>query len=245
MGVFVATNEAGKIGAAMMVQCLAGSVGLAWPPVAEFDEFADALVVASCEWLRDRGVKICQAFSVSRDVKLAALERNGFAHVTSLLSFRREIAEESPTTSLIFEPHVPPFTGEFRSVLLATHHQTDDCPELYQNRTEGELIAGFDEPPEETSWYLAKFSSELIGVLMLTTGDNEGEAELAYLGVVPGYRGRGFGRQLVAYARAVAAHRGARALTVSVDIRNSAALKLYARHGFVQTTRREVWLAHF
>lgn len=242
---FVAADEAGQVCAAMMVHCLAGSVGLAWPPAAKRDQFADDLVAASCEWLRDRGVKVCQAFAATRDDRqLAALERNGFAHVTSLLSFRREIAGESPPTALTFEPHRPPFTDEFRSVLLASHLETQDCPELYRNRNEDELIAGFDEPAEETSWHLARFSGEPIGVLMLTRGADEEEAELAYLGVVPRFRGQGLGRQLVSHARTVAALGRAKALTVSVDHRNSAALKLYAHHGFVQTMRREVWLAH-
>jgi mycothiol synthase len=246
LGVFVAVDGVGQIRAAMMVQFLAGAIGLAWPPAAEPDEFGDALVTTSCEWLRNRGVKVCQAFATAEEAKqLILLERNGFHHVTSLLSLRCEIAGDSAVPRLVFEPHLPPFTDEFRSVLLATHQETHDCPELYRNRTDEELIAGFDEPPDSTSWHLARLGGEPIGVLMLTRGVQDGEAELAYLGVLPRFRGRGLGRELVAFARALAAHRSAAALTVSVDSRNAAALKLYARHDFVQTSRREVWLAHF
>jgi mycothiol synthase len=36
-----------------------------------------------------------------------------------------------------------------------------------------------------------------------------------------------------------------RLLTVSVDARNEPAMKLYARHGFTEYDRREVWLACF
>jgi mycothiol synthase len=246
LGVFVAADAVGQIRAAMMVQSLAGAVGLTWPPVAESDEFENALVTASCEWLRDRGVKVCQAFATAEEVNdLIPLERNGFHRVTSLLSLRCKIAGESPVPALTFEAHSPTFTDEFRSVLLATHQETHDCPALYRNRTDEDLIAGFDEPLDSTSWHLARLAGEPIGVLMLTSGAQDGEAELAYLGVLPRFRGRGLGRELVAFARSVAAHRPALALTVSVDRRNAAALKVYAHHDFVQTSRREVWLAHF
>jgi mycothiol synthase len=246
LGVFVAADAVGQIRAAMMVQSFSGAIGLAWPPVAESNEFGDALVAATCEWLRNRGVKVCQAFATAEEAKqLIPLERNGFHHVTSLLSLRREITGESPVTALTFEAHSRPFTDEFRSVLLATHEETHDCPELYRNRTDEELMAGFDEPLDATSWHLARLAGEPIGVLMLTSGAQDGEADLAYLGVLPRFRGRGLGRELVAFSRAVAAHRSAVALTVSVDKRNSAALKLYAHHDFVQTSRREVWLAYF
>lgn len=245
-GVFVAADAAGQVRAAMLVQSLAGAIGLAWPPGPEPDIFGDALVIASCEWLRNRGVKVCQAFATAEEAKqLIPLERNGFRHVTSLLSLRCEIAGESQIPALTFESHLPPFTDEFRAVLLATHQETHDCPELYRNRTDEDLIAGFDEPPDSTSWHLARLAGEPIGVLMLTCGTEDGEADLAYFGVLPQFRGRGLGRELVAFARALAGHRPAVALTVCVDSRNAAALKIYAHHDFIQTSRREVWLAHF
>ena len=46
LGVFVAADAVGQIRAAMMVQSFSGAIGLAWPPVAEADEFGDALVTA-------------------------------------------------------------------------------------------------------------------------------------------------------------------------------------------------------
>ena len=79
---------------------------------------------------------------------------------------------------------------------------------------------------------------------MLTTGAEPSEVELAYLGVVPSARGRGLGRELMAFALSEAAHRGASSVTVSVDSRNELALRLYQRGGFVEMDRREVWLAH-
>jgi len=81
--------------------------------------------------------------------------------------------------------------------------------------------------------------------MILSPAATEYEVELAYLGVVPDYRGGGLGENLLTAARLEATRRGANALSVSVDIRNWPALQLYRRCGFLETDRRDVWLAHF
>jgi ribosomal protein S18 acetylase RimI-like enzyme len=72
----------------------------------------------------------------------------------------------------------------------------------------------------------------------------EGEGwDLAYVGVVPEARRRGFGRELVRKAL-IEAHQGdARQLTLSVDVRNHPAWDLYASLGFEPYEQREVYLA--
>ena len=67
--------------------------------------------------------------------------------------------------------------------------------------------------------------------------------ELTYIGVVPGARGRGFGADLLNYAMAAAGLEGVAVLNVSVDARNTPAMRLYARHKFAEYDRRGVWLA--
>src|SRR5262245_41788537 len=65
-GVLVSRNTAGRVCGAVMVQVIPGALGLAWPPRAESPEVEDALVTAACDWLRSRGVKVCQAFASHR-----------------------------------------------------------------------------------------------------------------------------------------------------------------------------------
>ena len=92
--------------------------------------------------------------------------------------------------------------------MLATDHDTLDCPELNGNRTPAELFASFVEPAEGTTWHVARHLGKPVGVVMLANGESEDEIELSYLGLVPSARGRGLGRELVALARMETRRRG-------------------------------------
>jgi mycothiol synthase len=245
-GLFVVRDASGAIRGAIMGQSMPGALGLAWAPCAELDELADKLVVTVCVWLRRRGVKVCQAFSTTGEMRLMApLARHSFRKATQLVTLRCAIGGEVIPNSLTFESISPPFTAPCRAMFLSTHEGTLDCPELNFGRAPEELLAEFIEMGLDTTWHVARRDELPVGVAILTTGVAEREVELAYLGVAPGFRGRGLGRELLEFARSEAARRGASSLAVSVDERNWPALKLYRRNGFYETNQREVWLAHF
>ena len=130
--VFVARDAGDRVCAATMVQPMIGAVGLAWPPRAESPEVADALVAAACDWLRSRGVKVCQSFATNGERStMLPLERNGFRRVTQLVSLRRDhLSTTAAKHALAFALESPPFTEAFRDATLATHKGTLDCPEL-------------------------------------------------------------------------------------------------------------------
>jgi len=67
--------------------------------------------------------------------------------------------------------------------------------------------------------------------------------DVAYVGVVPEARGRGYGREIMHQALAVARADGVARLTLSVDVRNDPAWRLYTDLGFRPHDRREVFLA--
>jgi len=69
--------------------------------------------------------------------------------------------------------------------------------------------------------------------------------DLSYLGVVPGKRGRGLGRQLAAKALRETQRAQAMRLTLAVDVRNTPARKLYADLGFQEFDHRDVYLYFF
>jgi ribosomal protein S18 acetylase RimI-like enzyme len=179
---------------------------------------------------------------------MAPLERAGFRHVTQLVFMRRAVGPEAPHESrlpITFVPELPPFREEFRKALLATHEGTLDCPELNGSRTPEELLAGFVQSGAHYTAFDLITSETPIGVVTLTGGEEPGTVELAYLGLIPATRGRGHGSSLLAFALAEADRSRAAALTLSVDARNEPALRLYRRHCFAETDRREVWLADF
>jgi ribosomal-protein-alanine N-acetyltransferase len=65
------------------------------------------------------------------------------------------------------------------------------------------------------------------------------EAELMLVAVLPGDRGRGFGRRLVEGAMHKARQRGARKMFLEVRDGNAVALQLYASLGFSAAGRRQ------
>jgi ribosomal protein S18 acetylase RimI-like enzyme len=246
-GLFVARDL--SLRGTILVQPLPGGLGLAWPPRVEpgpdQGELEDALVAAACDWLRTRGVKVCQAFAAGRDVPaMAPLERHGFRHVTQVSHQRRDLApdEAQPAVSLAGRFYTPALRALFLRTLLATYDGTRDCPELNGTRTPDEMLDAFGDPGL-SRWFLAEDAGAPIGVVMLDSGATPGSTEVAYLGLIPSARGRGRGEQLVRFALREAHAAGSTALTLSVDARNEPALRLYRRHGFAEYDRQVVYLA--
>jgi len=133
-------------------------------------------------------------------------------------------------------------SDEFRRVLLATHEGSLDCPELTGPRTAEEVLAGFDVPTRGGSLSLYREDGEPVGVVICAESTKD-TVELTYIGVVPAHRRRGVGVRMLIGNLWRACYGGYTDMTLSVDARNTPAVKLYTRHGFVEYDRREVWLA--
>jgi ribosomal protein S18 acetylase RimI-like enzyme len=243
---FVA-RAGGKLRAAALVQALPGALGVALPPRGDSADATAAVTAVACAWLRERGVKVCQAFAAAGDAAdMAPLARAGFVHTTQLVMLRHDLAPSTlpplPRERFCYCPERPPFTDEFRGVLLATHEGSLDCPELNASRTRDELLAGFAEPSPLGSWNLVRRDGEAVGIVIGTADAASNVAELSYFGVIPAERGRGVASRLLCQSLHAASSAGFAALTVSVDARNTPAMRLYARHGFAEYDRRGVWL---
>jgi mycothiol synthase len=250
-GLFIARNAAGRVSGSIMVQAMPGALGVAWPPRGENKQIEDALALTACDWLRTSGVKVCQAFASTEECSdMASLERNGFDRVTQLVFMRREVDivagwSRSSRVPARCCPWSGVLTDEEAGVLLATQEATLDCPELNGVRTPQEVLDGFSPgSPTNCSWlYTIDEGGEMIGVLLFDKGPEPFVLELSYLGLIPSVRGRGLGGTALAFANAVAAGCGYQSVSVSVDARNEPALRLYRRHGFVETGKQEVFLA--
>jgi ribosomal protein S18 acetylase RimI-like enzyme len=246
-GLFVARNSEGRLCAAVLVQALPGALGVALPPRGDPDDARNDVTATACQWLRERGTKVCQAFVTADDAAdLAPLEQHGFRHVTQLATLRRAVGSpfDTPAPPVRWRPWAAEPTREQLELLLATHQDTLDCPELNHARTGEEIIAGFRSGPDaRCAWWSASDETDrLIGVVQFDGAAGDG-LEVSYLGLVPAARGRGLAGALIRFADRVASTGGYRTLNVSVDVRNAPAMKLYTRHGFIEYDRRAVWLA--
>jgi len=196
------------------------------------------------------GVTVCQSFAPLADrAEMAPLLRNGFGLITSVIHQRRPSHLcSSPRLGgqpLTFDPFLPDLRAEFAATLLATYTNSLDCPELTGQRGPSDLLDGFSGPgiPTSPGWFLVRDTTRPVGVVLFDSGTEPGAVELNYLGLVPAARGKGWGDALVRFAIEAATSAGASALTLSVDTRNTPALRLYERHGFQEYDRRDVYLA--
>jgi ribosomal protein S18 acetylase RimI-like enzyme len=245
-------SRAGRVEAAMAAPLAPGAAASVWPPgarpglTAEADQ--EALARFASEYLRQRGVKVAQTLLPTDQVDRAQpLLRAGFRHITAIWYLRHD--HELPArlltgpSRLTFTTCSETGTAALGNTLQATYEGTLDCPELTGARTVEETLAGhrgtgFD--PE--LWWLACLNGQPAGVLLLTPL-GAATMELSYMGLVPGLRRLGLGRELLLQALLEARARDRADVILTVDSRNQPAWNLYRRFGFVPYDRREVFLA--
>jgi ribosomal protein S18 acetylase RimI-like enzyme len=252
-GILLATAGGEPVGA---IACLPvpGASGLIWPPqVVDGPQRVaaeDGLVRAATGWLRERGARLAQCLLTAEEAGLGEpLLRNGFGHVTALCYMQHNLSSLSMTDEggrLCCVPY-----GElvnravFGATLLRSYEGTLDCPEITGVRTVEEILEGHRAQGKHHPgrWWLALAAGRPVGVLLLGEVPEWAAWDVAYVGVVPEARGRGYGRELMHKALAVARADGVARLTLSVDVRNRPAWDLYTDLGFEPHDRREVFLA--
>lgn len=258
-GILVARAGDTVVGA-MVVAPVPGAGAAVWPPqvepgpgseipAADVAAIADELVRGSVEWLRGRGVKLAQALLAPEDAALAEpLLRNGFHRATALWYLRHDL---ELSTTLLGEPERLTYATfasigpePFAAVLAHTYEGTQDCPEISDARTAQEALAGHQaEGFDPDRWWLAAVGGAPAGLLLVNPAPDGDGWEIAYVGVVPALRRRGYGRELVLKALVEAKAAGEPRVSLAVDARNRPARELYRGIGFEPTESREVLLA--
>ena len=177
----------------------------------------------------------------------SALERNGFPHVTTLWYMRHPLELPGRLVSeerLTYQTYTAD-PGLLQRTLLLSYEETRDCPEVNGVRDQGEILEGHRSQGrhDPSRWWLALNKGEPIGVLLATEVPEWNAWEISYVGVVPGARRRGYGREMTCKAISEARAAGVAQLTLSVDTRNEPAKALYLNLGFQPFDEREVYLA--
>ena len=126
------------------------------------------------------------------------------------------------------------------SVLEATYEATLDCPELNGARPIEDVLAGYAATGASGRrwWRLVRHGGNMVGCLLVADHPHQEACELVYMGLVPGARGRGWGRRLARYAQWLTRRAGRRQLVLAVDAANHPAVALYAAEGFSAWERR-------
>lgn len=136
-------------------------------------------------------------------------------------------------------PELPPEPKELVGISIRTYAGPADIRQLLQAHnlifgqsiTERELSHAAARPGfDPTLWLLAVAESSLIG--FCTCVEDEDEAEVEYLGVLPAYRHLGLGAALLARSVRTLAQHGYHNIHLAVNVQNERALSLYHRAGF-------------
>lgn len=227
--------------------------GDVWPPVlaeGSPDHVSDALLEEVARRLDAENAWIGQSvLEPERASDRAKLARGGFGHIADLLlmecplgALPRDDRGETPALqSGAFEPGRNEL--QFERVLAETYVGTLDCPGLDRWRTPREALVSHRLAGEHNPALWRIYCDERgddVGLLLATAHSAESAREVVYMGVVPGARGRGFGRAMLRDALGRALEAGCRSMRLAVDARNAPARKLYAACGFVEIARRSV-----
>lgn len=130
--------------------------------------------------------------------------------------------------------YAPATHREFADTIVASYEGSLDCRGLAGLRDIEDIIAGHKASgrfnPEH--WRLLRVGGAPAGCCLLVQNPLRRALEVAYLGVIPAFRGRGVGRRLVDSALALAQRQQMVAVSLAVDSANFPAIGLYETTGF-------------
>jgi ribosomal protein S18 acetylase RimI-like enzyme len=238
-------KRAEHIIATTWVQFTPGSAAVVWPPMLE-GPAARELMIAAADLLEKRQTALAQIlFAATDPIDEPVLVAGGFRRLANLayLTLERENFPHRAETSLHFEPHADQYPERLGSVIARSYQASLDCPELNDLRTPSEVIAGYKIQGQFTSenWFLVSEDGMDVGCLILARHPPGDHVELVYMGVVPEVRGRGYGEEIVRFAVEQTRASKAKRLVLAVDERNTLAMQMYRRIGFVMWERRTVY----
>jgi len=213
------------------------------------EELLNALLTRTVQDARARGTRVVQACIAPEARREAELYRlAGFAYLAQLIYMDRDAT--APTgvdphrPNLRFESYTLDEHTRFAEIVQGTYEASLDCTALNAVREIDDILASHrgSGPFRPELWQSAWVGGEPIGAVLLSSPPDRWAWEVAYLGLLPAWRGRGYGRCLLAHAIALCRAQAVPTLTLSVDAGNRPALTLYRGFGFVETLRRDVWM---
>jgi GNAT superfamily N-acetyltransferase len=237
--------------AAVWVQPQPGNTARLWLP-ADYSHWGPILLHGARQWAAGQGLSIVQAVVDTADANAAMLLReNGFPHLVDLLYMKAQTTQNSSQCahrlSISAEARIESIgqlpSARLLSLMTRIEDGSLDCPGLQGVLSPVQAIEGFRQQGQFTPehWCVLRYQGEDAGLLLLAPHPQTRCWELIYMGLVPAWRGHGFGRLLVAEALSRARDDGAELLLLSVDVRNQPARSLYEQTGFRSYAERSLY----
>ena len=213
--------------------CELGASFVQWGTEPETDAAANALPVT--RWCRALGFEsIAELEYLSGNTATEPLTRVATTLLLQPLRSDRESNEQ------------------FTRLVEQSFVDTRDCPRMAEFRTATQTVAGYRHSRafEPALWFTAvnpeSESEAAVGCLVMghhrQPDQSTGVIELVYMGLLPAYRGRGLGRQILQLAINAADQFGGQRMIMAVDRSNEAAKHLYRTSGFAPVIRESVWV---
>lgn len=253
-GLLIIPGPAGPA-AAVWAQPQPGNTARLWLPHRSAPS-GPVLLRGAQQWAAHKGVSVLQAVIDTADTKTARLlSENGFPPLVDLLYLQAEPGQKrsdpepvSPADTetraqIQLEPIDRLPSSRLEAIVASIQDDSLDCPGLQRALSPRQAIEGFRHQGEfrPEHWCLLRYRGQDAGVLLMAPHPGTSCWELVYMGVVPGYRGHGLGRQLVVEALRRARNGGASQVLLSVDRRNHLARRLYEHSGFSVYASRSLY----
>jgi GNAT superfamily N-acetyltransferase len=248
---FLFAREADRAIGVMGVVPQPGGTGLVFPPeieaIEEPEDVERRLIEAALIRLHRAGSAFAQLVLLPAEQgHAAAFERCGFVHLTDGLVLKRGL-RSSPTKTdprLVARECDPTVEVELLIGLITRINRDSlDCPELEAWRTPKQLVEGHIAATNglRSHWTVYSADDSDMGLSIATEDHDDDAGELLYFGVVPEFRGRGYGRAILASV-CMALGPNFASLNVACDARNRFAKATYGMEGFAETGRAGIWI---
>lgn len=214
-----------------------------WPPFTSNHDCAAAILQEIAKRIDQSKVSIGQALLEPGQIKhRRLLSENGFPHLTNLIFMKHSLSLENPP-SIWEDEHLQYIKFDerqnrqrFLNLLDLTHQSSQDCPILNQIRSAEESLESHrtSGDSDQKYWYLFQKNGADLGVLLLSEHQESNTWEVVYMGVAPEERGKGYGAVLIQHGLSEAKAHDQSAVILAVDHKNSYAIKVYERLGFIR-----------
>lgn len=176
---------------------------------------------------------VCAVLDDQDNVNAEVFRACSYARISEIARYRLLIDSRNVNSDPMQPSRPPRDLAEAADVFRRTQAGSLDLPEIAPD-------VPFELPAAQTCRIYSHEAETACG-LSITDPIGREVCHVAYFGVVPEFRGRGLGRQILNSVAAEAAKSAAKSLTADVDVRNRYAVRIYEAAGFQREGIRSLW----